>query len=78
MAKFETPGEYPGKHKNGPIKRNPKDNPLEFEKAYKESIKIVRQVETLQKQGKPVPIKLMETYTLCKKFLEKYKGILGL
>lgn len=73
MAKFEKPGEEMGKYKNGPIKRNPKDNPREFEKAYKESIKIVRLVETLQEQGKPVPIKLMETYTLCKKFLEKFK-----
>jgi len=62
-----------GRRKNGPIKRNPKDNPREFEKAREDSMKIVQQVETLQKQGKPVPIKLMETYTLCKRFLEKYK-----
>lgn len=73
MARFDKPGEEMGKNKNGLIKRNPKDNPLEFEKAYKESIKIVKQVEMLQKQGEPVPIKLMETYTLCKKFLEKFK-----
>ena len=73
MAEFDKPGQEMGNHKNGPIKRNPKDNPREFEKAYEESLIIVKQVETLQKQGKPVPIKLMETYTLCKKFLEKYK-----
>lgn len=62
-----------GRRKNGPVKRNPKDNPREFEKALNDSMKIVQQVEVLQKQGKPVPIKLMETYTLCKRFLEKYK-----
>ncbi len=62
-----------GRRKNSPVKRNPKDNPREFEKALKDSIKIVQQVEAQQKQGKPVPIKLMETYTLCKRFLEKYK-----
>jgi hypothetical protein len=62
-----------GRRKNNPVKRNPKDNPREFEKAFKDSMKIVRQVETLQKQGKPVPVNLMETYTLCKRFLEKYR-----
>ncbi|MCX6580155.1 MAG: hypothetical protein NT166_08225 [Candidatus Aminicenantes bacterium] len=67
------PGAGAGRRKNSPVKRNPKDNPREFEKAFKDSTKIVQQVETLQKQGKPVPVKLMETYTLCKKFLEKYK-----
>jgi hypothetical protein len=52
--------------------RNPKDHPAEFEKAFQKAMKVVSEVEALQKQGKPVPDEVMETYTLCKKFLEKY------
>lgn len=58
----------PGK----PVKRTPAENPTEFEKAFKDSMKIVKEVEELQRQGKPVPESLMQTYTLCKKFLERY------
>ena len=55
-----------------PVKRNPMENPAEFEKAFKDSMRIVKEVEEFQQKGKPVPEKLMETYTLCKQFLEKY------
>ncbi len=55
-----------------PSKRNPAENPAEFERAFKEAMKVTKEVEDLQRQGKPVPEKQMATYTLCKKFLEKY------
>lgn len=55
------------------VKRNPKDHPAEFQKAITNARKIVEQVEALQQAGEPVPLNLMETYSLCKKFLDKYK-----
>ncbi len=55
-----------------PLKRNPKDNPEEFEMAMEISRTTVIEVEELIKLGKPVPIKKMETYELCKQFLKKY------
>jgi hypothetical protein len=58
----------PGK----PVKRSPTRNPAEFEKAFRDSMKIVKEVEELQRKGNPVPEKLMETYNLCKRFLEIY------
>lgn len=62
----------PGKSTGGPVKRSPAENPAEFEKAFKEAVRITKEVEELRRQGKPVPEKQMETYTLSKKFLEKY------
>lgn len=56
----------------GPGKRSPADNPAEFERAFKEAMTVTRDVEALQREGKPVSEKQMNTYALCKKFLEKY------
>jgi hypothetical protein len=55
-----------------PIKRNPKDNPQEFELAWEYSQNTVAEVEELLNQGKPVPVKKLEEYELCKKFIKKY------
>jgi hypothetical protein len=63
----------PGNAKDsGTIKRNPKDHPTEFQKAVTHARKIVEHVDAMQQAGEPVPLKLMETYSLCKKFLDKY------
>ena len=68
----ESSVETPMSASKSPLKRNPKDNPEEFEMAMEISRTTVIEVEELIKIGKPVPIKKMETYELCKKFLEKY------
>lgn len=54
------------------VKRDPTLNPGEFKKALESSKQVIAQVEEMQRQGEPVPVKLMETYSLCKKFLAKY------
>ncbi len=53
-------------------RRSPRDNPEAFQKALESSRQVVAQVEEMNRQGKAVPIKLMETYSLCQKFLRKY------
>lgn len=65
-------GDAAAGHAGGSAKRSPMENPAEFEKAFKEAMRVTKEVEEMQKQGKPVPEKQMKTYTLCKKFLEKY------
>lgn len=53
-------------------KRDPTHNPEEFKEALESSKKVIAQVEQMQRDGKPISVKLMETYSLCKKFLAKY------
>lgn len=54
-------------------KRNPEDHPADFEKAFQQSYKVVKEVEEMQRTGKPVSDALLQSYRLCKKFLDQYK-----
>jgi len=54
------------------IKRNPKNNPEEFQVAMEFSKKTVADIEADIEQGKAVSNKQLEDYELCKRFLKKY------
>jgi len=53
-------------------KRTPQEHPEEFRKALEYSRKLVAHVNALQDNNERIPIKQMEEYQMCKKFLAKY------